>query len=60
MMKKNEKKPKKNNEELVLNIEISDTSSEMIVRLEKIIQNDIETHKLPNEFKSIENKGDLE
>ena len=60
MMKENKKKSKKNHEEFVLDIQISDTSSEMIVRIEKIIQNDIETHKLPNDFKSIENKGDLE
>lgn len=60
MMKKNDKKLKKNHEEFFLNIEISDKNSEMIVRLEKIIENDIKTQKLPNDFKAIEITRDLE
>lgn len=56
-MKKNEKKTDFN-QELRLEIEISDTSSELIMRLEKIILDDMTTHKLPIDFNSLENKGE--
>jgi hypothetical protein len=55
-MKKNNKSEKKT-EEFVLQIEISDSSSELIMRLEEIIENDITTHKLPKDFDSLKNKG---
>lgn len=55
-MKKNNKSEKKT-AEFVLQIEISDSSSELIMRLEEIIENDITTHKLPKDFDSLKNKG---
>lgn len=57
MMEKNKNISKKN-EELVLHIEVSDKSSELIMRLESIIKEDMTTHKLPTDFDSTENKGD--
>jgi hypothetical protein len=57
MMEKNKKKLKKN-EELVLHIEVADKSSELVMRLESILKEDITTHKLPTDFNSTENKGD--
>jgi predicted phage-related endonuclease len=53
------KKIKKNialKEECVLKIEVSDSSSELIMRLETIIKNDIDTQKLPKEFDILVNK----
>ena len=45
----------KNKEELVLHFEISDTNSELVTRLEKIIQNELSkkiTHKRPTDKKN--------
>jgi len=56
-MEKNKNISKKN-EELVLHIEVSDKSSELVMRLESIIKEDMTTHKLPTDFDSTENKGD--
>jgi hypothetical protein len=53
-MKKSEKNIKKN-EELILHFEISDHSSELVMRLESIIKENLSSQKLPTDFKSTEN-----
>lgn len=58
MEKKN--KSEKKIDEFALEIEIGDSSSELIMRLEKIIESDIASHKLPKDFNSLENTGDNE
>lgn len=55
-MKKNKKISKKK-EELILHIEISDKDSELVMRLDSIIKEDMTTHKIPTDFNSVENKG---
>ena len=54
-MKKN-----KEEEEFVLKIEISETSSDLIMRLETIVKNDITSHKLPKELQNPETTSDEE
>ena len=59
-MKKNEKKSKILSEDYVLKIEISDESSEMIMKLEQIIHQDSISHKLPTDLNKLGNKGNDE